>query len=75
EWMNTSRIQTLIDGIFAFAMTLLVLNLEISDFPSDVTDATLSTFLIGMIPKFYVYGLSFILLAVFWRVIMANSIL
>lgn len=68
EWMNTSRIQTLIDGIFAIAMTLLVLNLEIPDFPSDVTDATLSTFLIGMIPKFYVYGLSFILLAVFWRV-------
>ena len=68
EWMSTSRIQTLTDGIFAIAMTLLVLNLEVPDFPSSVTDAEFSTFLIGMIPKFYVYGLSFILLAVFWRI-------
>ena len=29
-WMDTKRIETLVDGIFAIAMTLLVLSLKTS---------------------------------------------
>ncbi len=68
EWMTTNRIQTLIDGIFAISMTLLVLTLEVPDFTPPITNATIYEYLISLIPKFYVYGLSFLLLAVFWRV-------
>ncbi len=66
-WENTNRIETLVDGIFAIAMTLLVLNITVPQLVSPVSNATKHSTLIGMWPKFFAYGLSFILLAVFWR--------
>ncbi|MCK9152355.1 TMEM175 family protein [Methanobacterium alcaliphilum] len=66
--MTTNRIETLVDGIFAIAMTLLVLTLEVPDFPSPVTNATLQAYLLSISSKFFIYALSFILLAVFWRI-------
>lgn len=68
KFMDTSRIETLADGIFAIAMTLLVLTLEVPNFPNPVTNATIINFLISTIPQFFVYGMSFVLLAVFWRI-------
>ncbi|MDZ4172275.1 MAG: DUF1211 domain-containing protein [Methanobacteriales archaeon HGW-Methanobacteriales-1] len=68
KFMDTSRIETLADGIFAIAMTLLVLTLEVPNFPDPVTNATMINFLISTIPQFFVYGMSFVLLAVFWRI-------
>lgn len=68
QFMNTSRIETLADGIFAIAMTLLVLTLEVPNFPDPVTNTTIFNFLISTIPQFFVYGMSFVLLAVFWRI-------
>lgn len=65
--MTTDRIETLVDGIFAIAMTLLVLTLEVPQLPSPVTNATIYNFLFSLWPQFFVYGLSFALLAVFWR--------
>ena len=68
QWETTKRIETLVDGIFAIAMTLLVLNLDIPQMINPVTDSTLQYFLIGLGPKLFTYALSFILLAIFWRV-------
>jgi uncharacterized membrane protein len=68
QFMNTNRIETLADGIFAIAMTLLVLTLEVPNFPDPVTNTTIFNFLISTIPQFFVYGMSFVLLAVFWRI-------
>ena len=65
---TTNRIETLVDGIFAISMTLLVLNLQVPQIPSPVTNDAIIQYLFSLIPKFYVYGLSFILLAVFWRI-------
>jgi uncharacterized membrane protein len=65
---TTNRIETLVDGIFAISMTLLVLNLQVPQIPSPVTNIAIIQYLFSLIPKFYVYGLSFILLAVFWRI-------
>ncbi len=67
-WESTERIETLVDGIFAIAMTLLVLNLDIPQLVNPITDATLQNILFGLGPKLFTYALSFILLAIFWRV-------
>lgn len=68
HWENTSRIETLVDGIFAIAMTLLVLNLDVPQLIEPVQDATLQGILVGLGPKLFTYALSFVLLAIFWRV-------
>ncbi len=64
--MTTRRIEALADGIFAIAMTLLVLTLSLPD----MTQAKLglSQLLAEQWPKFFNYALSFLLLAAFWIV-------
>jgi len=66
--MTTKRIETLVDGIFAIAMTLLVLSLNVPQIPYPATNAQILDFFINMIPQFFVYFLSFVLLATFWRI-------
>jgi len=67
-WETTDRIETLVDGIFAIAMTLLVLNLTVPELTNPIGDLTIYAVLMGLIPKFFTYALSFILLAIFWKV-------
>lgn len=67
-WESSKRIETLVDGIFAIAMTLLVLNLDVPQFVYSVADVTVQNILIGLGPKLFTYALSFILLAIFWKV-------
>lgn len=64
--MTTRRIETLTDGIFAIAMTLLVLNLDLPEVGKELTEAGLHDLLIAEMPIFFNYALSFILLAIFW---------
>ena len=61
---STRRIEALADGIFAFAMTLLVLTLTLPD--AAQTKLGLSQLLAGQWFKFFNYALSFALLAIFW---------
>ncbi len=65
-WMTTSRIETLVDGIFAIAMTLLILSLAVPEVSRPLTDTVINNVLSSLYPKFYVFVLSFILLALFW---------
>jgi uncharacterized membrane protein len=64
--LTTRRIEALADGIFAFAMTLLVLTLTLPD--ATQTKLSLSQLLVEQWPKFFNYALSFALLAIFWIV-------
>ena len=64
--MTTRRIEALTDGIFAIAMTLLVLTLTLPD--ATQTKLSLSQLLADQWPKFFNYALSFLLLAIFWIV-------
>ncbi len=64
--MTTRRLEALTDGIFAIAMTLLVLTLDLGDIADGLTQVRLHQLLLAQIPKFYNYALSFVLLAVFW---------
>lgn len=67
-WATTKRIETLVDGIFAIAMTLLVLSIDVPQLPDSVSNAVMQQALLDMLPHFYIYGLSFVLLAIFWRI-------
>jgi len=69
--LTTRRIEALADGIFAIAMTLLVLTLTLPDMMD--TKLSLSQLLTDQWPKFFNYALSFLLLAIFWIVIISNS--
>ena len=62
--LTTDRIQALGDSIFAFAMTLLVLNFRLPTATGPLTTA--GHVLVGLIPQFIIYVLSFIGLGVLW---------
>ncbi len=66
--LTTGRIEALTDGIFAFAMTLLVLNLSLPDSVTGLANIKLYDLLFGQAHKFFNYALGFILLAIFWVV-------
>lgn len=64
-YFPTNRIETLTDGIFAIAMTILVVTIEIPLGPSHTSELFLQT--VGeILPKYVVYFLSFLILAGFW---------
>lgn len=66
--LSTKRIQALTDGVFAIAMTLLVLNLKVPTIPGGATSKMLPELVLELWPAFFNYALSFILLAIFWIV-------
>jgi uncharacterized membrane protein len=66
--MATNRIEALTDGIFAIAMTLLVLALAVPDIAEPLSNAAVQSSLYGLIPSLYTLVLSFILLALFWNI-------
>jgi uncharacterized membrane protein len=68
SWMTTNRIETLVDGVFAIAMTLLVLELAVPQIGGSLSDMAIQQALYGVLPKFLAFLLSFILLAVFWTI-------
>lgn len=67
-WMTTNRIETIVDGIFAIAMTLLVLNLAVPEITGPLSETIVWSSLSTLYPKFSIFVLSFVLLAVFWTI-------
>lgn len=61
--LSTGRIQGLSDGVFSIGMTLLVLELQVSegDFHHGVVPA-----LVSLAPHLFIYAMSFIALGVLW---------
>ncbi len=64
--MTTHRIEALTDGIFAVAMTLLVLNLKLPQGGVEEVEADLLGLITGQSHVFSNYAMSFLLAAVFW---------
>lgn len=63
--LSKSRVETLTDGIFAIAMTLLVLGIEVPQIdPLTPMNALLHT----LIPDILQYVIAFLVLAVFWTI-------
>ena len=65
--LKPSRIEALTDGVFAIAMTILVLELSIPNFIGTHTagEEAPRNF-VEMIPEFYVYALGFVVLGIYW---------
>jgi uncharacterized membrane protein len=64
--MEKSRIAALVDGIFAVAMTLLVLDLKLPEGLKMSSDAEVWRQLLELTGRFSTYTLSFIVLGTFW---------
>ncbi len=65
--LEKHRLEALSDGIFAFAMTLLVLDLKIPKISHDLmASGTLTHTLLGLWPKFLSYATSFLVLSLYW---------
>ena len=54
------------DAVFAFAITLMALSIDIPDLPSNLTQAELLDKLNGLFPQFESYIISFAVIAIFW---------
>ena len=59
------RLCAVSDGVYAIALTLLVLDLKVPDVPG-IPNSELTTDLVRQIPNFVVYIVGFILIARFW---------
>jgi uncharacterized membrane protein len=68
EAQPKARLETLSDGIFAVAMTLLALDIKLPPLPQEVTPALLSSALFDLWPKVGAFIISFFFLAKTWDV-------
>lgn len=64
--LSTSRIEALTDGVFAIAMTLLVLNFEVPNPLEGQGAPELHRTLAGLWPNLIHYVESFLILSIFW---------
>jgi TMEM175 potassium channel family protein len=54
------------DAVFAFAITLMALSIDIPDFPTHLTQSELLDKLYDLYPQFESYVISFAVIAIFW---------
>lgn len=65
--LSKGRIEALTDGIFAIAMTLLVLELKLPDsLPRHIAQHELLEHIKELVPRFVSFGFTFFLAGVFW---------
>jgi len=65
---DRDRIVNLSDGIFAIAITLLVLDIKVPDIPENMVSSQLSGALLSLWPKYLGYLLSFVGISAFWLI-------
>ena len=66
QGMSPARLETLADGIFAIAMTLLVLNVQVPQIPAHLVGERLPRALFDLWPRFLSFALSFVVVGVYW---------
>ena len=66
EFISKGRLDALTDGVFAFAMTLLVVNLDLPEDFHPTSAAELMSALLGLGDTFIAYVVTFLVLASFW---------
>jgi uncharacterized membrane protein len=64
--VDTSRTETLSDGVFSIAATLLVLNLEVPSVPEREAARELPRAVLDLAPDLLSYALSFLVILAFW---------
>jgi uncharacterized membrane protein len=63
---SVERLAALSDGIFAVAMTLLVLDLHVPEAASIASESGLIAALVHLAPRLGIYAMSFLTLGIFW---------
>jgi len=63
---TVERVSALSDGVFAVAITLLVLSIAVPTITGHLTSAKLAHGLANLWPHFFAYVLSFIIIGMFW---------
>ena len=64
--LSPARLETLTDGIFAIAMTILVLDIHVPELMKGATSGELFSSLVDIWPRIASFAISFIILAMFW---------
>ncbi|MFA5332580.1 MAG: TMEM175 family protein [Methanoregula sp.] len=68
SFISKNRLEALVDGVFAFAMTLLVVSLSVPDIPKADAATLLPAHIATMFPEFLSFIIAFLILAGFWVV-------
>lgn len=63
---SVERLASLSDGLFAFALTLLVYDIHMPAIPVIRSEQQLQAALVGLLPRLLTYALSFLTLGIFW---------
>ena len=58
------RLMAVTDGVFAIAITILVLDLRV---PADIAPRELSAHITDLVPEFISYAISFAVIAIYWQ--------
>ena len=64
--MPKNRLEAFSDGIIAFAITLLILEIHIPDLGARVDNPAVLKAILGLLPNFAVYVISFLVCTVWW---------
>jgi len=64
--ISKTRLETLVDGIFAIAMTLLVLGINPPRPEDSLAQSVLPGMIEGLVPQVFLFIVSFLVLALFW---------
>ncbi|MGB8820788.1 MAG: TMEM175 family protein, partial [Methanoregula sp.] len=66
--ISKNRLEALVDGVFAFAMTLLVIGLSVPTIPKTEAATELPAYIVSMFPQFLSFLIAFFILASLWIV-------
>jgi len=66
--ISKNRLEALVDGVFAFAMTLLVVGLSVPTIPKAAATTELPVYIASMFPQFLSFLIAFFILASLWIV-------
>lgn len=64
--LGVERVATFSDAVFAIAMTLLVLTIEIPDIPQDQVSTALPNVITDQWHSFFSFALSFVIIGLYW---------
>src|SRR5215475_1213547 len=63
--VTTSRLEAFSDGVFAIAITLLIIKIKVPTH-DELQGQTLMHYILKLWPKYFAYVLSFVMIGIYW---------